>query len=161
MPPIFSSTFRACAIALSTSRLHARPLLLLLAAQLPASVKAGLGAKLRDGFFGGTIPVCAAAGRLAAALAPAGPAHMQATAIAVSIARNLSEPKNPRLRAAFTESASCIPPHRRHRRANQRPENQNPQKQPPHDERTSPGQRGSQPRLCTTSHPPLAAPVVV
>jgi hypothetical protein len=137
MPPIFSSTFRACAIALSTSRLHARPLLL--AAQLPVSVKSGLGAKLRDGFFGGTIPVCAAAGRLAAASAPAGPPHIQTTAIAVSTARNLSEPKNPRLgAAAFAESDVCIPPHRRHRSANRRPKTKTPR-----------------PRRCVPSLPPF------
>src|ERR1700757_1401579 len=118
MPPIFSRTFRACAIALSTSRLHARPLLLL--AQLPGPMKSGLGAKLRDGFFGGTIPVCAAAGRLGAASAPAGPLHhMMNTAIAARTPSEVSERKILRPgAAAFAESDMYIPPHRRDRSAN-------------------------------------------
>src|ERR1700752_336930 len=99
MPPIFSWTFRACAMALSTSRLHARPLLLL--AQLPGPMKSGLGAKLRDGFFGGTIPVCGAARRLGAALAPGGPPHHTVnTPIAARTPSELSKRKISRPGAA-------------------------------------------------------------
>jgi hypothetical protein len=86
-------------------------------------MKSGLGAKLRDGFFGGTIAVCDAAGRLGAASAPAGPLHhIVNTAIGARTASDVSERENLRPgAAAFAESAMCIPPHRRHRRANQPP----------------------------------------
>ena len=114
MPPIFSSTFRAWAMALSSSRLHARPLRLL--EQLLDLMKSGLGGRLRDGFFGGTMPVCAAAARLAEAPASAGPVdHIVKTAIAVSTARDGRE-RTVRLRAAFAEPAVFIPTHRRQAR---------------------------------------------
>jgi hypothetical protein len=58
-------------------------------------MKSGLGCRLRDGFFGGTIPVCAAAGRLATLSAPAGPLdHIVKTAIAVTTAIDGSQRKN-------------------------------------------------------------------
>src|ERR1700683_2468365 len=69
MPPSFSSTLRACAMAVSTSALHFDPSLPL--AQDDDRGKNGLGCRLLAGFLGGTMPLCAAALTLAPMREPA------------------------------------------------------------------------------------------